>query len=199
MPALAAARLPELIGADDVVGVAWGLTLKATADALRPLALGTPVVQICGAVPGVGGGTGPSEVAYLVAERLGGSLHTLPAPALASEAARDELLRNDAVRPTVERFADVTIALVGIGATPAGAPADAAGHVLVHVFDANGHVLPSDLRAIAMPLEQLRAARVVAVAGGREKHAAILGALRGGHVDVLVTDEESARYALEAA
>ena len=199
VPELAAARLPELLGADDVVGVSWGATLQATASALPTLGLGTPVVQICGAVPGLDAGTGPSEVAFRMAERLGGDLHSLPAPAIASETARDELLDNEAVRPTVELFSHVTAALVGIGARPSGAPADAVGHMLVHLFDEDGRLLASDLHAIALSLDRLRAARVIAIAAGVEKERAVLGALRTGLVDVLVTDEASARYALDRA
>jgi DNA-binding transcriptional regulator LsrR (DeoR family) len=49
-------------------------------------------------------------------------------------------------------------------------------------------------------LEQLQALdHVIGVAGGVEKVAAILGALRGGYVDVLVTDTVTAQAVLDAA
>jgi DNA-binding transcriptional regulator LsrR (DeoR family) len=201
----AAAWLPELVREAGALGVAWGSTLQQIADAL-PAAdppSGVPVVQICGAVPGLEQGTGPAELALRFAERLGGRLYPLPAPALAGRAARDELLRNDAVRPTVELFDALGLALVGIGAAHhlPGAPADAVGHLLVHVYDAAGAQVDSDAadRAIAMSSEQLRRARVVAVAGGAGKEEAILGALRTGLVDTLFTDRPRAAFALEAA
>jgi deoxyribonucleoside regulator len=199
VPSAAAGWLPQLVSTSDVVGVAWGATLRATAAALPSLSLGVPVVQICGAVAGLDSGTGPSEVAFQIAERLGGRVHTLPAPAHAAPAALRELLRNDAVRPTLDLFARVTVALVGIGAAPPGAAADAAGHVLVHVFDESGAMLPSELESIALPLERLRAARVIGVAAGPEKRRAVLGALRTGLLDVVVTDEATATFALEHA
>jgi DNA-binding transcriptional regulator LsrR (DeoR family) len=199
VPALAAAWLPQLLAPDAVVGIAWGATLRATVRALPPLDLGAPVVQICGAVPGLDSGTGPSEVGFQLAERLGGSFHALPAPAVAGAAAYEELLENEAVRPTVALFSKVTVALVGIGARPPYAPAAASGHVLVHAFDVEGRVLPTNVHAIALSLERLRETRVVGVAAGREKRRAVLGALRSGLVDVLVTDEHVARYAVERA
>jgi DNA-binding transcriptional regulator LsrR (DeoR family) len=162
-----------------------------------------PVVPISGAVPGHEQGNGPAELALRFAERLGARLYPLPAPAIAGAAARDELLANDAVRPTVEMFDRVAVALVGIG--PAhrfpGAPEHAAGHLLVHVYDAAGRAVGGDLaaRAIAMSSEQLRRARVVAVAGGPGKRAAILGALRTGLVDTLFTDSANAAHALGEA
>lgn len=194
IPRAAAAWLPQLISGDDVVGVAWGATLAAIVKALPRLDLGVPVVQVCGAFPDLETGSRPSEVAFELAERLGGPLFPLPAPAFASPEARADLLRNEAVRPTVELFERVTVALVGIGARPP------AGHILVHHFDVQGNVLAADSLALALSLEGLRRVpRVVAAAGGKRKRRAVLGALRSGLVDVLVTDEANARYALGRA
>jgi DNA-binding transcriptional regulator LsrR (DeoR family) len=169
------------------------------AAALPRLDLEVPVVQICGAIPGLDGGTGPSEIAFRISERLSSPFYGLPAPALASPAARDELLRNDAVRPTVELFDRVTVALLGIGMPPSDAPPETAGHLLVYLFDEEGRILTGELEAIALPLARLRAARVIAVAAGRPKHRAVTAALRTGLLDALVTDEPTARYALEHA
>jgi DNA-binding transcriptional regulator LsrR (DeoR family) len=48
---------------------------------------------------------------------------------------------------------------------------------------------------IGMPLPQVReCARVVALAGGHEKIAAINGALEGRYVDVLITDRLVGEY-----
>jgi DNA-binding transcriptional regulator LsrR (DeoR family) len=190
--AAAAGLLPGLLDDSSVLGVAWGQTLAAVAGALEPFPRPVPVVQICGVVPGLEPGTGPTELAASLAAKAGGPFHPLPAPAFATRAARDALLANDAIRPAVERFADVTLALVGIGAHEAG------GHVLVHAFDRDGRLVDtamSDL-AIALPLLPPRQARVLAVAGGATKHDAVRGALRAGLVDLLVTDIGCAEAAL---
>ncbi|MDX6684239.1 MAG: hypothetical protein QOF86_367 [Baekduia sp.] len=196
-----AAWLPELLPEGGRLGVAWGATLQQVAAELpeRPGA-GTEVVQVCGAVPGLEPGTGPTELALRFAERLGGRLHALPAPAMASRRARDELMANEVVRPTVELFDRLDLVLAGVGAAGrlAGAPADAVGHVLVHAFDADGRfvdVAAAD-RAISMSRDQLAATRVLAAAGGRAKHAAVRGALCSGLLDALVTDAATARHAL---
>lgn len=188
----AADLLPGLLDDTAVLGVAWGQTLAAVASSFEPLLRPVPVVQICGAVPGLEPGAGPTEVAAAFAEKAGGPFHPLPAPAFATRAARDELLANESIRPTVERFGDVTLALVGIGAHPAG------GHVLVHAFDTEGRLVDTDMdeRAIALPLLPDRRARVLAVAGGAAKGSAVRGALRAGLVDLLVTDLACAEAAL---
>ena len=120
-----------------------------------------------------------------IAAKTGGRFHPLEAPAVADERA----LRR-AVRPTTAIFDEVSLALVGIGARP-----DAAGHMLVHVFDDAGRIVSAE-RSIALSVAQLRRTRVVAVAGGPAKHRAVLGALRTKLVDVLVTDAGCARFAL---
>jgi len=52
-------------------------------------------------------------------------------------------------------------------------------------------------RRIGLSLDQLRGMpNVVAVAGGREKAEAVLGAIRGGYLKVLVTDETTAEELL---
>jgi len=185
----AAHLLPRLLRENDVLGVAWGATLQLVAEQLPPLATGTPVVQICGAMAGLEYGTGPTELAASFAQRTGGPFHPLPAPALASRRARDELLAHDAVRRAVRMFSQVTLALVGIGVRPGG------GHVLVHVFGEDGRLRKPEV-AVAMTADELRRARTFAVAGGTAKRGAVYGALQTGLLDGIVTDERCARYAL---
>ncbi|HZO34518.1 MAG TPA: sugar-binding domain-containing protein [Gaiellaceae bacterium] len=182
----AAGLLPRLLRRDDVLGVAWGQTLASIERALPQVEAPVPVVQICGAIDGLVPGSGPTELAARFAAKTGGRFHPLEAPAVADENA----LRRS-VRPTTAVFDDVSVALLGVGAHP-----HAAGHLLVHVFDDDGHIVSAE-RAIALSVAQLRRARVVAAAGGRRKQRAVAGALRTGLVDVLVTDAVCARHALK--
>jgi DNA-binding transcriptional regulator LsrR (DeoR family) len=181
----AALLLTQLLGPDDVLGVAWGETLAAISEQLPPLEIPIPVVQICGAIEGLEPGTGPTALAARFAAKAGGPFHPLEAPALANERA----LRR-AVKPTTTMFDKVTTALVGIGVRN-----DGTGHLLVHVFDRDGRIVSQE-RSIALSVRQLSRTRVVAAAGGRAKRDAILGALRTGLIDVLVTDPACARHAL---
>ena len=75
-----------------------------------------------------------------------------------------------------------------------------AGDILGQFFDASGNVvdLPIHDRRIGIELSDLRhIPKVVGVAGGTHKAEAILGALRGGFLDVLVTNELAAIRLLE--
>jgi lsr operon transcriptional repressor len=74
------------------------------------------------------------------------------------------------------------------------------GDILGQFFDASGNVvdLPIHDRRIGIELADLRGIpKVVGVAGGEHKAEAILGALHGGFLDVLVTNELAAIRLLE--
>jgi DNA-binding transcriptional regulator LsrR (DeoR family) len=73
------------------------------------------------------------------------------------------------------------------------------GDVCARHYDAQGKELDIDLnrRIVGIELQDLHTIeRVIGVAGGEAKAPAVLGALRGGHVNVLVTDDATARRVL---
>lgn len=217
---LAAATLDDLLAPDDVVGVAWGSTVAAVADAVRPRSpSGLRVVQLAGGSARMGAEQSPSEVARRLAERLGAAYHPLHAPtAVGSAPLRDALVREPDVRATIELFDRVTFAVVGVGAlggrTSQGGSAlvssgllgaeevarlrrdGAVGDLVLHPFAADGRFVHSELaaRAVAVSIEQLRRVpRMLAVAGGAAKARAIAGALATGAVKMLLTDEPAAQ------
>ena len=131
----------------------------------------------------------------------------------------------DPQRPDRDRFvqealaglADVTLALVGIGALEPSSLLQSSGNIFsepelealgaqgavgdicLRFFDAGGERVESDVdrRVIGVSLEQLREAdRSVGIAGGPRKYEAILGALRGGWINVLITDSTTAERLL---
>jgi DNA-binding transcriptional regulator LsrR (DeoR family) len=76
----------------------------------------------------------------------------------------------------------------------------AIGDICARHYDALGSVLDIELnrRIVGIELNDLRNIdRVIAVAGGASKAEAILGALRGGYVNVLVTDDAAAQKVIE--
>jgi DNA-binding transcriptional regulator LsrR (DeoR family) len=79
--------------------------------------------------------------------------------------------------------------------------ANAVGDLCMRFYDANGRPIGDGLRGVvAIELTRLRGVpNVIAVAGGAAKASAILGALRGGYIGTLVTDELAARAILALA
>lgn len=79
---------------------------------------------------------------------------------------------------------------------------NAVGDVLCHFFDKNGEPVGAELdsRLISTSLQTLKTLNnVVGVSAGINKVDAILGALRAGLLDVLVTDEDTAEAVLAKA
>jgi DNA-binding transcriptional regulator LsrR (DeoR family) len=71
----------------------------------------------------------------------------------------------------------------------------AVGDLVVHAFDRSGTFVAPEIseRAMAISVEQLRSVpRVIAIATGEGKTAAIRGALETGVVSILVTDAAAA-------
>jgi DNA-binding transcriptional regulator LsrR (DeoR family) len=78
----------------------------------------------------------------------------------------------------------------------------AVGDICLRFFDASGApvITPLNERVIAIELTDLkRVDRVVGIAGGRRKYAAIRGALRGGRINVLITDRATAERLVKTA
>ena len=75
----------------------------------------------------------------------------------------------------------------------------AVGDMLCHFIDKDGNVIQSSLerKLMSTPLEQLKEMNnSIGVAGGSTKSEAILAALKGNYLDVLITDEATATNVL---
>jgi len=216
--AAAAYYLESALRPNEVVGISsWSSTLLALVDAMHPAPRkgDVSVVQILGGVGSPSAEVHAGRLTSRLADLLGGMAIFLPAPGIVGSAAAMEAITADHfVRDAMSLFDQVTTALVGIGALePSKLLSDsgnrfsmeeleelraqgAVGDVLLRFFNVHGTPVntPLNRRVISMQLEQLRRVdRSIGVAGGERKYHAILGALRGGWVNVLVTDHLTAR------
>jgi len=215
-----AARYIESILIDSAtLGISWGVAVYSTVRTLRPdRKLPITVVQMVGAV-GEGDPLidGP-ELARLLASVYGGEYRYLHAPLIVEDThAREVLLQEPRICETLSLARRAGVALVGIGAPSpevysllrAGyLDRDAlaqlraqgvVGDICARHYDAHGRVLDIELnrRIVGIELEALHdIEQVIGVAGGEAKAEAILGALRSGHVNVLITDDVTARKVL---
>jgi deoxyribonucleoside regulator len=213
---LAARHLTTVLGDGMTISVGWGTTLYEVVQALRPaLYRDVRVAQALGSLGSKLPAIDNHLITRLLADRVGGAPHFLPAPMIVeSEAVRAALLADRQVRETLEIGRGADLALVGIGvAEPdlagmyragyideatldAIRAAGAVGDILVDFFDRAGRRLhlPVTRRVIGLGLDDLVACPMsIGVAGGTRKAAAILGALRAGLLHVLITDEATAR------
>ncbi|MBC8450455.1 MAG: sugar-binding transcriptional regulator [Chloroflexi bacterium] len=215
----AAARyLQNLFRPGLVVGLGMGRTLAEIPRFVEPHSDGRCVfVEMVGGAGRSDLGFDTYNVSWRLAECCGGvAEHVFTPVVVESGEARAARLQDSQISATLERAAQSDVALVGIGNTGDDMvlyhlgccdyaivrdlrQRGAVGDIMGHFFDVQGQPVacPLDDRLIAISLDQLRAIpTVVAVAGGQDKTAAILGALRGKHASVLVTDMDTARAVL---
>lgn len=219
MGLLAAEYLDHCIRDGITLGVSYGRSIAATIKQLNPSRhVDMTVVQILGAL---GSGNplieGPDLVRE-IATLYGASYRYLFTPMIVeSEQTRNLLLQEPNVQETLElgRLADVVI--LGIGAHAAETSGliwtgylnqkditflrsrGAVGHMCAQHFDTQGGELDVafNRRVISIGLKALRDIEtVIAVAGSENKAPAILGALRGNYIDVLITDDKAAKIIL---
>ena len=205
----------------EVIGISsWSASLLRMVDNIHPLKRirAERVVQILGGIGNPSVQSHATQLTTRLAELTGAAPQLLSAQGVvSSSAARLVMLGDSYVRATTDQFRRVTFALIGIGALqPSIMLANsgntftsselhdleargAIGDVCLRFFDVAGQPIegPLDERVIGMSFEELRRVpRVVAVAGGDRKVAAIRGCLLGGYVKVLITDRFTAEKLL---
>ena len=196
------------------LGVGWGETVSRVITATSFGTIGpVHMVTLTGGVEGYLR-TILSSKGDVAAEKSDLTTATvIPSPIMASTPSLAAALREEpTIQQVLKQARAVEHALVGVGTPTADATivhmgylnADdsrglreqgVVGDILGQFFDADGHVvdLPIHDRRIGIDLSDLaHIPRVVGVAGGLHKTEAILGALHGGFLDVLVTNELAA-------
>lgn len=213
---VAADLLAEVLGPEDVLGVAWARTVGAMAQCL-PRLPGVSVVQLTGAISLPGSGDSSFDIVRDVARAAGGPAYVYYAPIVLPDATTATALRRQTdVARAFGQLPRVTTAVVGLGvcapglstlydaATPRdhaelrrlGVVAEVCGVFLSAAGEAVRPRLVS--RVIAVSDEQLRAVPdVLAVAHGTGKLPAARAALASGLLSGLVTSAGLARALLD--
>jgi lsr operon transcriptional repressor len=201
------------------LGVGWGETVSRVIASTSFGAVGpVHMVTLTGGVEGYLQTILSSKGEVTTESSEVTSATVIPSPIMASTPSLAALLRAEpTIQQVLKQACEVEHALVGVGTPTADATivhmgylnADDArglrergvvGDVLGQFFDAEGKVveLPIHDRRIGIDLSDLtRIPKVVGVAGGLYKAEAILGALHGGFLNVLVTNELVAIRLLE--
>jgi DNA-binding transcriptional regulator LsrR (DeoR family) len=217
---LAARWLDETLRDGQVLALSWGHTLQAMVRAVDGLSRrDVEVVQLVGGLSALASAVTGQELVRELSERMGARHRYLHAPALFGSAeALAMMLREQTIADALNAAKRADIALVGIGTPGIGSsaslidtlglsPAQRAdfeasgpvGDVCARFYDRSGREVRSVVseRVLAVTLDDLRVIPTVAgVAAGREKAMAILGAVRGRIIDVLICDQEAARSVL---
>jgi DNA-binding transcriptional regulator LsrR (DeoR family) len=210
-------RAIEAISPGGTLGASWGESVFAVVEALPDsLARSVDVIQLAGWIHSYG--FEGSELNRIVANKVGGRGYFLAAPCVVERAEiRDMLLQEPMIRDVIARAGGVYLAICGIGAVLPDCNfvrsgllsweemqelgrQGIVGEMCGSFYDLDGRCREYAInhRTIGVSLDHLRDnPRVLAVARGEGKARAIVGALRGGYVKVLASDDITARAVLE--
>ena len=215
---LAAQLISRSVKNGDILGVSYGRAVANTAAALAPSRrVALTVVPVIGALGAGNNAIDGPELVRQFAHAFGGDYHILPGPLLVKdERTRDILLKLPQINQTLALARRANLVVVGIGDVSHASPIwegyldkrgidwvisrGAVGHMCGQFFDENGQVMviSTNQRSIGIGLKTLPGIhRVLAVASGRDKAAAIRSAMRGRFFNMLVTDSAAAEAILE--
>jgi DNA-binding transcriptional regulator LsrR (DeoR family) len=216
---LAAATLDEALAEASTLSISWGTTVHATIDSFAPRQrYDVEVVQLMGGLPAAEPTIDGPALVQRLARVLTGRYRYLHAPLIVDgPEVAEGLLSQRHIAEALETAASAEVALVGIGALDSALSSllragflsaeefemiraqGAVGDICGRHFNSRGQpVAPElDARLIAITLDQLiRIPTVIGAACSTRKATAICGALRGGYLDILVTDDATAEAVL---
>jgi deoxyribonucleoside regulator len=212
---VAANYLNRIIQNDSIIGFSRGRALSAVVDRLMATdKTNVTVTQLVGGLNAEEAVINSDSIVHRAAENLNAKPCFMYAPiVLENKKLRDALMKEDIYQQAYQSMKACTIALVGIGDRSQVFNSrypnfisdtereclnrdHAVGEVCTHYFDIDGKLIQSGIedRVLAIDYDSLlKIPFRIGVACGVEKVQAMIGAVRGRFINVLITDKETAR------
>lgn len=211
----------EFVSPGTTVAVTWGTTLQKMTNSLerKRQIEGVQIVPVAGGLHRVPSESNPYSVAEQLGRSLGARVNSLHVPGFVEHRATAQaLMRDKGIQETIELARQAKIVIYSLGTLDREATIvkvgylskterellkkrGAVGDISFHWIDIQGMRVepPETINTIGISSADLKEIPVrFAVAGGPAKREAVLGTLRGGYATVLVTDESTAEYLLQA-
>lgn len=202
-----------------VVGISWGRSLAQMVKALRGnQELSLEIIQIIGGMMVENRSIDIPELIMKMTTRFAAKGFRLNAPLyIKDDSARETLKRLPIIDGALFKARNADMVVTGIGNVSDDTfsfmwgdhDADveleelrrngAVGFICAQAYDVSGEEIQNGFnqRIIGLSLNELRKIKtVIGISGGKQKAAAVLGALRGRYVNVLVTDRSCAQEML---
>lgn len=211
-----AIRMSKILSADDTLGVAWGKSLYNVAKNLVPVKpAGDKVIEVVQLMGGltISAKINPEEIVQLIARKLNAKGYLLNVPAVVSSGeAREVLLNDENIAKIFKKMLTCNKCMLGLGNLTESSSlyitgalnrkdlvelkeAGAVGDIISRAYDINGNPVYTSLsdKIIAASLNDIKnIEKRVGFASGIEKVHCIIGAARGGYINELITDENTA-------
>jgi deoxyribonucleoside regulator len=218
--------LEEVVTDGSIISVAWGRALHNVAQQLSVGSRkNVSVVQLAGGMTHANISVQldevyqqSGEITRLLAGKLNATPYYMNGPIFVeNENITKSLMQEPSIKNSFQMIRKSDIAVIGIGGVSQHVTpfryghlphseleelkqGGAVGNLCFRYFDIDGKpvITSLDKRIIGSSLEELvDIPLLVGIAGGSEKHEAILGALRGRFLDVLITDYDTAMEVLD--
>ena len=213
---VAAYYLDNLLSDHMILGMSWGNTMYHTVKAVKTSKnIPITVVPIMGAANVRTPERDSLDLSKELAYAYGGNYHYIYSPLfVTSEEVRKSLEEEPNIKECLNlaRHADIILTSVGSIVYKSWKSylstkdlynlekKGAIGHIGGHFYDKDGKevVTPFVGKMIGLGIDDIKNVKnVICVAGLEMKAEAILGAVRGGYVKTLITDEDAARKVIE--
>jgi len=215
----AAVLLQRRIRENDTIAVSWGTTLAEVVKAINPPShLNVDIVPLLGGIDITGRDIHSNEIARQASKAFKGKYYVLNAPVFVNNLlAKKTFEKENNIKAVIDKAKSADIAVVGIGSPKQSSTMikrgyfspkeffkltdkSVVGDICTNFYDIQGNILNLSLhnKMIGLGLKELKHIPIViGVAYGEDKKEAILGALRGGHVNIIVTNKGVAEYLIE--
>lgn len=199
-----------------IIAMGTGRTLRAIIDQLPSMECPQhKIVSLTGNIS-PDGSAAYFNVIFSMADAVKAPHFPMPLPVIVSSREERDVMHNQPlIATTVDLARRTNVTFIGIGEMAIGGPlvidgflrpdemedilrAGAAGEICGWVFGSDGRLLdhPVNDRVASLSIPSRDTSMVIGVARGERKHAAIRAAVKGGHINGLITDEEAGRMLL---
>lgn len=212
-------NLPSIVKDNDIIGVSWGNTLRTLSELLEKTEhSGVKIVQLNGGIARNTKSTKSLDIIEDFTNAFNGIGFILPLPTIVDDSSIVGVLKRDSqIREVFDLIDKCRIILFGIGHVSYESvlysakyfkkeeydvlqEKGAVGDICSRYYDISGKAVDPVLnaRTIGISWETIKKKEYsIGVATGEQKAKAILGALNGGYINVLYSDENTARKVLK--
>jgi DNA-binding transcriptional regulator LsrR (DeoR family) len=213
---VAAYYLDNLLDDQSILGMSWGNTMYHTVKAVKTSKnIPITVVPIMGAANISKPERDALDLSKELAYAYGGTYHYIYAPLFVNSVdVRKSLEEEPNIKECLDLARNANIILTSVGSIVYKSwkahlstrdlynleKKGAIGHIGGHFFDRQGNEVETPFvnKMIGLKIDDIKkVSNVICVAGLEMKAEAILGAMNGGYINTLITDEEAAKKILE--
>lgn len=210
----AATQIEVYIPNESKVGIMSGRTISELVKAIKGMERnGLEFIPLIGGMGSSGLDWHANIITKAFADKVSGNYSYLNSPVMVKNIESKEILIDEPeIRNVLEKGAQCDIAIVGIGQVNENSASVVAGSLSIEEVEylkkigavasvcasyvnREGEIVKNDItdRSIGQTLESLRKSKKIAIAIGKSKIEAIRAVLKGGYVNVLITNVETAK------